>query len=146
MTPETLALTRARTVDHESTGPMHGGNFLPYEDSLGILTIGYGCAIGVTGLYPEEAAYLLDNRLRRASADLDAVAGWWRGLDEIVQSVLLELMYQLGQWRFLGFRKMLAALQRGDRSTAAAELLDSRLADQAPKRTRALADLLRGHP
>ena len=144
MTDETYALTLARTRDHEGTGPMRGGNFLLYRDSVGVETIGFGCAIGSTGLYPEEAQYLLENRLRRARASLDFVFRWWTTQDENVQSVLLELMYQLGPNRLLGFRRMLDAIQRGDREEAAAELLDSTLAHQAPNRVHTLANLLRG--
>ena len=50
----------------------------------------------------------------------------------------------LGRPRLLGFRKMLAAMARGDYATAGAELLDSKLArEDAPARTERHALTLR---
>ena len=51
------------TKRHEGTGPMQNGRLMPYHDSVGKLTIGYGRNIEDTGVTPEEALYLLQNDL-----------------------------------------------------------------------------------
>ena len=127
----------------EGTGPMRHGRFMPYTDSVGVLTIGYGCAIGITGLTREEAEYLLDSRVRMAQRDLDFMLPWWVNLDDARQFVLCQMAYQLGLNKLLDFRKFREALRVGDYSRAADEMLDSRWATQTPARAMRLAAIMR---
>jgi hypothetical protein len=54
----------------------------------------------------------------------------------------LNMTFNLGD-RLLGFRKALAAVQAGDWSTAAAEMLDSQWAAQVGPRAQRLAEAMR---
>lgn len=115
----------------------------PYRDTHGVLTIGYGTNLD-EGLDEDEALFLLEHRVHRSVLDCRTTFPWFRTLDGARQGVLIQLRYQLGLPTLLGFRKMLAAIAAGDYLTAAAELLDSKLArEDAPARAHRLAAALR---
>jgi lysozyme len=106
----------------------------PYRCTAGKLTIGIGKNLDDAGLSNDEIDYLLSNDVRRVMGELDRHFPWWRDLSEARQVGLASLCFQLGLQGLMGFRKMLAALQRGDYAEAAQELMDSRLAIQTPAR------------
>ena len=143
MTEATRADLIARLKSDEGTGPLHGDRFMPYTDSVGVLTVGWGRAIGRIGISTAEAEVLLANDVERAIADLDFAMPWWKGLDEVRQLVLVELRFQLGLDGLLDFHKMRDALRSEQYGRAADELLDSVLAIQAPNRIKRLAAMLR---
>jgi lysozyme len=140
--------TRAQLVttirSAEGPGPMRGGRHLPYPDSVGVLTIGYGRALGRIGISEDEAEWLLAHDVERSLSDLDFACAWWRTLPDPWQAGLAELCFQLGLDGLLGFRKMLDAIRRGDGVTAGAELLASRYAGQVPARAQRLAAVFAG--
>lgn len=115
----------------------------PYRCSAGKLTIGYGTNLD-DGLDDAEAMFLLEHRALRAELDCRQTFPWFATLDARRQGVLIQLRYQLGLAGLLGFRQMLAAIAAGDFVTAAADLLDSKLARvDAPARAQRLAAALR---
>jgi len=115
----------------------------PYRCTAGRLTIGVGRNLDDVGITAEEADYLLENDLGRAMADLDRALPWWRGLSEARQRALVNMAFNVGLSRLLGFKAMLAALQRGDWNEAAAEALASRWADQVGARAVRIAEMMR---
>ena len=70
---------------------------------------------------------------------------WVLDEDEDVQRALANMVYQLGVQGVCNFRLMLEALEDGDRVEAADEALDSRWAEQTPKRAWRVANLIRGY-
>jgi lysozyme len=118
-----------------------------YEDSLGFFTIGYGFLVDKRrggGLPQHVADYWLDEVIRHV---IEELRRRWPDLDqqpEPVQRALVNMAYQLGVPGLLKFRRMLAALRRGDRETAAREALDSRWSVQTPNRAARVAALIRG--
>lgn len=98
----------------------------PYLDSKGILTIGIGRNLRDRGIRTDEAYRMLNNDLEDVTADLTTYLPWWEKLDEIRQRVLVNMCFNMGIKRLLGFKNMLAATERGDYATAAAEMLDSK--------------------
>lgn len=88
----------------------------------------------------------LDHLLVEIGKGLDARIPWWRYQPDDVQRALVSMAYQLGVSGLLNFRKMLAALERGDRLQAAAEALDSRWARQTPSRANRVAAWISGAP
>lgn len=121
------------------------GLHVPYKDSEGYLTIGYGILIDPAkggGLYEDEAEYLLRNRANKA---LTAAANYpyFSNLNENRQSVLVEMIYNMGKSRVDGFKKMHAALFVGDYEDAAKEMLGSRWARQVKGRADRLAEIMR---
>jgi lysozyme len=133
----------------------------PYLCSLGALTIGYGRNIEANPLTGAEWRALWDSGdiavslseegaeklLRSAIADCEIRCAttfrWWSSLDRPRQEVLINMAFNLGMTRLLGFRNMLAALGAGDYGIAADELLDSRYARQVGQRAQRLAIQLR---
>lgn len=114
-----------------------------YKCPAGRLTIGVGRNLEDLGITPDEAMFLLANDVERCCAELDLTVPWWRALDDVRQRVLVDMVFNLGIRRFLGFKKMLrhVAAQAWDR--AADEMLDSRWADQVGMRARTLSDMMR---
>lgn len=58
-------------------------------------------------------------------ADLDGIWIGWRALSERRKRALINLSFQMGQQRLLGFRRFWVAMRAHDFDTAAAELKDS---------------------
>lgn len=115
----------------------------PYRDTAGLWTIGYGTNID-SGISHEEAEFLLRSRLSEIVGELDKRKPSWRGHRRSVQRALMNMAYNLGTPRLLGFVKMWAALDKKDYETAAAEALDSRWATQVGDRATQIAWLIRG--
>ena len=65
-------------------------------------------------------------------------------LPETAQEILLDMCYNLGLKRLLGFKRFLKALQAGIWVEAAREMLDSRWARQVKRRATTQADEIRG--
>lgn len=115
----------------------------PYRDSVGKLTIGVGRNLDDLGITEREAMDLLANDIARTEVELDRALPWWRDLTDGRQRALLNMAFNLGVPRLVGFRRMLAALAGGEYETAAVEALDSQWARQVGDRARRIADLLR---
>ncbi|SBW12712.1 Lysozyme (modular protein) [uncultured Alphaproteobacteria bacterium] len=96
-------------------------------------TIGVGHTGGIKPgqtCTPEQSDAWLGQDIAETTADLDRALPWWRGLSETRQRALLNMAFNMGVPRLLGFRGMLAALQAGDYERAALEAFDSRWALQ----------------
>lgn len=118
-----------------------------YEDHLGYLTIGYGRLIDERrggGITEGEAEQLLTNDIARVVADLEYAAPVLHRLPEGVQHALVNMAFQMGINGLMGFRRMWAALEQGDWELAAEEALDSRWAEQTPRRAREVARMISG--
>lgn len=132
----------------------------PYRDTEELWTFAKGRCLETNPLSPEEWKYLLDHRLMTLSITLtgadwlmvrqvDAterecarVFDFWAELDDIRREVLIEMGYQMGMDRLLGFKKMLAAIRVKDWQSVEREALDSRWAKQTPGRATRLAEQL----
>lgn len=114
----------------------------PYTDTVGKLTIGVGRNLSDVGISADEARALLKADVDRAERDLDRSVPWWRTLSDNRQRVLLNLCFNIGLTRFLGFKKMLGAIQTGEYDRAATEMTSSRWAEQVGERARRLATLM----
>lgn len=126
---------RSQLLKHE------GLRLKPYTDSVGKLTIGIGRNLNDRGITEAEARYLLDNDINACIHDLLALT-WFPDLDPIRQRVFVDLCFNLGIVRLQGFVKMLDYASRKDWPNAAAELLNSRYAQQVGQRAQTLATML----
>ncbi len=111
-----------------------------YNDSLGNATIGFGHLVKQGEVFdeitPYDALELLRKDYQIAKESVQRNYQWAEG---DVKLVLINMTYQLGPVRLAKFEKALAALRNGNYDLAAAELLDSRWAKQAPNRANRLA-------
>jgi lysozyme len=74
---------------------------------------------------------------------LDRNLPWWRDLSEARQRAVVNMCFNLGITRLLGFSKALAALKAGQYEEAARQFLDSRWATQVGQRAQRIAELVR---
>jgi len=117
-----------------------------YLCSEGYTTIGVGRNIdskGGIGLSTEEIELLLYNDIRRCRNELRANFVWFSSLSFPRQEALINICFNLGITRLLGFKKALAAMEQGDFKTAANEFLDSKWAKQVGNRAIELAEQIK---
>ena len=123
-------------VDHD------GLELHPYEDSLGILTIGVGRNLEERGISEDEAFYLLGNDIEIIWDELIKQHPIVEDLDDQRQMILLDMAFNMGVPRLGKFKKMWAAIEDGDMIEASKQALDSRWADQVGRRAERLAERL----
>lgn len=137
MTTHELVAVREQLIAHEGYRPK------PYRCTADKLTIGHGRNLDDVGIDDEEAGYLLDRDIARCVADLRTFR-WFDALSPICKRALVDMRFQLGATGFRGFKQMIAALERGDRLTAARAAADSKWAARdTPRRAAAVIAMLR---
>jgi len=120
-------------VDHE------GLELHPYEDSLGITTIGVGRNLEERGISEDEAFYLLGNDIEIIWDELISKHPIVEELDDQRQMILLNMAFNMGVPRLGKFKKMWAAIENNDMEEASKQALDSRWANQVGRRADELA-------
>ena len=110
-----------------------------YVDTVGKVTIGVGRNIDAKdglGLTEEEIDFMLGNDIDRVEEELYASLDWLGdvGISEVRYDALVDICFNLGLPRFLGFKKALAAMEAKDYQLAAIEFLDSKWAVQVGQR------------
>lgn len=114
-----------------------------YKDTEGVWTIGYGTNLQELTIDEPLAARWLARKLAESERELETF-GWYAGLTTIRQRALVELVYNMGLPRLLSFVEMLKAIREKAYTVAAAELLDSKWAQQVgPMRSRRIAEMIR---
>ena len=134
-----------------------------YQDSLGIDTIGIGRNLVDRGISKEEldamdipnintiyehgiteadAVYLATNDVQIVEEELLSAHPCVAELDSVRQLVLVDMAFNMGVPRLRGFKKMWAAIHKGDYTTAAKEMLDSKWANQVKSRSTILANMM----
>jgi lysozyme len=116
-----------------------GLRLLPYKDTVGKLTIGYGLNLDA-GISEIEANWLLQNRVSDIKRNLYSSFNWYRAMDEARQDVIVNMVYNLGLAGVLRFKKLIGSLETQDYDRAAHEMLDSKWASQVGKRAERLAE------
>ena len=113
-----------------------------YQDTVGIWTIGIGRNLQDVGVSMAEAEFLLATDIDVAVSELQRTFDWFEDLSDARQRVCVNMCFNLGLTRLLGFKKFLAAMEEGDWETAGVEMLDSKWARQVGARSTRLRDLL----
>ncbi len=148
------------TIDYDAlakeTEDFEGFRAAPYKDSRGFWTIGDGRCLETSPLTAAEWKLLLDNgwlavmvtqagarglmeaRLRENAAALTARLPWFAAAAGGVQSVLVEMSYQLGVDSLLGFHDFLDQLSKQRYAAAAADGRTTLWYKQTPARAEAL--------
>lgn len=138
--------TKERIKQHEGFSPT------VYEDTLGYKTVGYGHLITekdnfITGeIYsPEqlEGVFEEDYQIAHDNAQ-DLIEDENIPFHPTVESILIEMSFQLGGPRLKKFVKFIEALKFERYGTAADEMMDSRWAKQTPSRAYELSEIIRG--
>ena len=115
-----------------------GVELKPYKCTSNKLSIGIGRNLEDVGISEHEAEYLLMNDLdtyMTAAKTYD----WYAGLNDARKAVIVNMLFNMGQTNFNKFLKMKQALDEGDFSEAAKQMLDSKWAKQVKGRSAELA-------
>ena len=124
----------------------------PYRCSAGHLTIGVGHRIqstdrieetGSTSL--EVAGYLLTSDISKALGSANSIFGRERfdNMSDARQRAICNMIFNLGEEGFLGFKNMIAAIRADDWQAASRHCLDSKYARQVGQRAKRIAHQLR---
>lgn len=140
MTTEDREKLKVQLMRHEGIVLKHG-RAVPYTDTVGKITIGYGRNLSDRGVSLDEAAFLLENDLADTLTDCDRFP-WFANLDGVRQRVVADLCFNLGLARLRTFTATLGAIERGEFAFAAAALLKSKYASQVGQRAVRLARML----
>lgn len=112
-----------------------GCKLKPYRCTAGKLTIGVGRNLDDVGLSQEEAEYLLDNDIKNTVIGLERALPMFDELSPARQAVLVNMAFNMGLPRLLGFHKFIAALAERDFPRAMLEMRTSKWASQLPERS-----------
>jgi lysozyme len=116
-----------------------------YKCSANMITVGVGRNLdenGGLGLSDDEIDYLLENDIRRCKQELITLP-WFSQIDSVRQDALINMCFNLGMTRLLGFKNALTAMSVGDYDTAADEFMDSRWAKQVGRRAEEVCTMIR---
>ena len=116
-----------------------------YQCTANMTTVGVGRNIdedGGLGLSIDEIEFLLENDIRRCKQELIALP-WFPEIDSVRQDALINLCFNLGMTRLLGFKNALTAMSVGDYDLAADEFMDSRWAKQVGSRANEVCEMIR---
>ena len=135
----------------------------PYKDTVNKWTVGYGRNLEDNPLTTEEVLELfartrfktaedaevffenlLVRDIRVHTEELERNLAMFPVLEDSVQTVLIDMAFNLGVPGLLSFRGMLHAIDNDDKMEAAVELLDSRYSEQVKTRAIDNARLLSG--
>ena len=138
MTESLLNRIKAQLVRHE------GLRLKPYRCTAGKLTIGIGRNLDDRGISQKEAYAMLERDILDFEQQLlDDIPDVYNGLDEVRQSVLLNMCFNLGLKGLLEFKNTLGFVAAGDWERAANGMLASKWAKQVGMRAIELSELMR---
>jgi lysozyme len=138
MTESLLNRIKAQLVRHE------GLRLKPYRCTAGKLTIGIGRNLDDRGISQKEAYAMLERDIMDFEQQLlDEIPETYSGIDEVRQSVILNMCFNLGMKGLLGFKNTLAFIGAGDWERAANNMLASKWAKQVGMRAIELSELMR---
>ena len=122
------------------------GYHKPYQDSLGIWTIGYGHNCQTNPITDAAANQILVDDIAKAEASVLREWPWAQDLDIPRRNVLINMVFNMGLAKVRGFVNFLECLKQGQYINAAEHMLDSLWAKQVGDRAKRLAEVIRwGH-
>lgn len=107
-------------------------------------TCGYGRNCEDNGFSEDEVELMLQNDIAQAAKDVKSIFLGFDGFSENRQNALIDMMFNLGITRFLGFKKMIIAIKNGNWQEAARQASDSKWHNQVGARALEIERLLEG--
>jgi len=102
-----------------------GFSLKPYYCPAGKLTIGYGTNLD-DGITKIQAKLLAQDELLNIKLELEDKLTFFNDLNEVRQSVLLRMAYNMGVPKLLKFKKTLKFIKNKEFEKASIEMLDSK--------------------
>jgi len=128
---------------HEGSVTSTSGRHLAYEDSVGVITVGYGRNLDDRGLSEDEALMLLENDIDHHRRELLNAFPVVETLSDRRQEALVDFAFNIGINGVRQFSQMWESIYSGDWDKAAEELLDSKYSEQVGYRANDLSKMLR---
>lgn len=117
---------------------------LPYHDSVGKLTIGFGRNLEAKGISYAVAELMKAEDIQEADTVLrEYLTVSYTRLSDVRKAVLISMHHNLGLSGLLGFKNMLEALRAEDYERVFNEMLDSKWHAQVGIRAKRLALVMR---
>jgi len=132
---DVISIAKATLKKHE------GFSGVPYKCTANKTTIGYGRNLEAKPLTENEAMYLLENDIVECVQDLRTFS-YWPKLSDTQQAGLVNLRFNLGPAGYRTFKMMGKALEIGDYTEAAYQILNSKYHDQVGKRAEEVAKMV----
>lgn len=101
------------------------GRSIEGDSAVGYVTIGIGRNLDADPLTRKESLMLLAFGLERREGDLRRRWPYFAKLDPARRAAVVDMAFNMGVPRFLGFKKTIAAIEAGDFQTAFFEIGDS---------------------
>ena len=148
-----------------------GLELFPYKDTVNLTTVGYGrnlegkglskqelSSLGLdpsltkkqvidvltkTGITKQQALFLLDNDIREVYGQLKKALPWFESKPDVVQRVMCNICYNIGQAGLFKFKKTLELIRLDKYEDAAKEMMNSLWATQVKGRAVRLSNLLK---
>lgn len=138
---------RKELMHDEGTGPVKRGRMLPYRDTKGYLTVGFGRNLDAKGISFEEGMHLLENDIDEAEAELVRALPWVKELDDVRKRVLLNMAFNMGigneKGGLLSFKNTLEAIRTKNWERAAEGMEASKwYRDVKPRRADPLIEMI----
>lgn len=136
MTPDMKVKLRQLLINHE------GVKNFPYQDINGQIVIGAGRNLSARGISLVEAIGLLDDDIEYFYNKLQLTLPWFIALDMPRQVAIIDMCFNLGMNGFLEFDLFLKAMEKGHYLLASQEMMNSKWANQVPKRAAELQKII----
>lgn len=139
MTDDARAAWARDLIHDEGTGPIINGRLMPYTDSEGYYTLGFGRCIELRGISLEEAHYMMLADMNDVLQEMAQAFPWALDMNDVRQRVFASMLFNLGVTKLKKFHATLGAMKAGDYVTAAAQMRQSLWAKQVKGRAVRLA-------
>lgn len=113
-----------------------------YQDTVGKATIGYGRNLDDVGISRTEADFMLAADIEKVERQL-AEVDEYNHLSPVRQTAVANMAFNLGFYGLMQFKRMWAAIGRGDYQAASREMLSSKWARQVGTRAVELSEIMR---
>ncbi len=111
---------------------------------VGNPTVGYGRLLTKgRGISNTEAEALLFRDIDETVGSCSDAFQWFDDLDDARSDVIVSMVFNMGLPRFLGFKRLRAAMMRQEYPLATIEIMDSKAARDLPVRYKRLAKMMR---
>lgn len=119
------------------------GRHMPYTDTVGKLTLGYGRNLTDKGISEDEARRMLVGDVQECIGQLREAFDWFDALDDARQEVLINMCFNLGIVGLSKFHSTLEFVQAGQYEDASTGMLQSKWAKQVGRRANELAAMMK---
>jgi lysozyme len=130
------SICTTKLIEHE------GIKYKPYLDTKNKITIGIGRNLTDRGMSKDEVIILFNNDLDLVISQLSNY-DWYNKLDDIRKYVLIDMCFNMGIDKILGFKDMITYLEQSNYSKAADEILSSKFARDTKSRAIDLFKIMR---